>query len=80
LQADPRRLPGAREAELETLPYALRDVPTEREIVFYCACPNDASAAHATRLMLKHGHKRVRPLAGGLDGWFAQSGEAGAVF
>jgi len=39
--------------------------------VFYCACPNEASAKRATQILLARGHRDVRALAGGLDGWMA---------
>lgn len=39
------------------------------EIVVYCDCPNDASAALVARRLLALGFLRVRPLAGGLDAW-----------
>ncbi|MBK9245191.1 MAG: VTT domain-containing protein [Burkholderiales bacterium] len=75
---DPRRVPGAREIELRDLRRALQEVPLDQEIVVLCACPNEASAAKATRLLLRHGYKRVRPLAGGIDGWFASPRQADA--
>ncbi len=39
------------------------------EVVIYCDCPNDASAAVAARLLQERGFRRVRPLAGGVDAW-----------
>lgn len=42
------------------------------EVVVYCDCPNDASAATVARTLQTRGVKRVRPLAGGLDAWRAQ--------
>lgn len=71
-QADPRRIPGALDMELGQVRRLLADVPKDRDIVFYCACPNEATAARATRLLQKLGYTRVRPLAGGLDGWLTQ--------
>lgn len=71
MTADPRTLPGARAIELDELPHALADIPADQEVVFYCSCPNDVSAVRATRAMLKHGYGKARPLAGGVDAWFA---------
>ncbi|WP_460527303.1 DedA family protein/thiosulfate sulfurtransferase GlpE [Chitinimonas naiadis] len=68
---DPRRIPGALEMELEEVRHMLVDVPKDREIVFYCSCPNEASAAKATRLLQQQGYTRVRPLIGGLDAWLS---------
>jgi len=47
------------------------EFPSDRDIVLYCACPNEASAKRAAQILLKKGFKRVRPLIGGLDGWIA---------
>jgi len=44
-------------------------LPSDRKIVLYCGCPNEASAAKATRLLLDRGYPWVRPLGGGLDAW-----------
>lgn len=41
------------------------------EIVVYCDCPNDASAATMARALKARGFTRVRPLAGGLEAWRA---------
>ncbi|HEY6644338.1 rhodanese-like domain-containing protein [Povalibacter sp.] len=41
------------------------------EIVVYCDCPNDASAATVAKALKARGFKRVRPLSGGLDAWRA---------
>lgn len=76
-EGDPRRIPGALEAELEQVESLLAHLPPEREIVFYCNCPNEASAALATRRIKRHGFKRVRALSGGLDAWYRRAG-AGA--
>ncbi|GAB4062141.1 DedA family protein/thiosulfate sulfurtransferase GlpE [Uliginosibacterium sediminicola] len=66
---DSRRIPGALEAELADVRALLGHLPREQEIVFYCNCPNEASAAHAARQLRALGFKRVRPLSGGLDAW-----------
>jgi len=41
----------------------------DREIILYCTCPNEASAAQAARLLMNNGFNRVRPLHGGLAAW-----------
>jgi membrane protein DedA with SNARE-associated domain/rhodanese-related sulfurtransferase len=40
-----------------------------KEVVVYCDCPNDASAAIVARKLKDKGYTRVRPLAGGLSAW-----------
>lgn len=69
LELDPRRIPGAVPVELGRIPGWARELPRDRRIVLYCNCPNEASAAHASRLLLGHGFARAQPLAGGLDAW-----------
>lgn len=66
-----RRIPGALHVPLLEVERHVAELPREREIVFYCACPNEASAAQAARLLLTQGFARVRPLYGGLDAWIA---------
>lgn len=39
------------------------------EVIVYCDCPNEASAAVLAHELQKRGFHRVRPLAGGFDGW-----------
>jgi membrane protein DedA with SNARE-associated domain/rhodanese-related sulfurtransferase len=68
-QQDPRSIPGAVAMGLDDIPARLTELPVDREIVFYCACPHEASAAVATRKLMDLGYTRVRPLLGGLDAW-----------
>jgi rhodanese-related sulfurtransferase len=44
---------------------------TKSEVVVYCDCPNDASAAVAALRLKERGFVRVRPLAGGVDAWIS---------
>jgi membrane protein DedA with SNARE-associated domain/rhodanese-related sulfurtransferase len=41
------------------------------EVVVYCACPNEASAARIAKALLRLGYERVRPLEGGIHAWRA---------
>ena len=68
---DGRRIPGALSIELSEVADKAATLPREREIVLYCNCPNEASAAQAARVLRGKGFQRVRPLAGGLDAWHA---------
>ena len=70
-EIDPRRIPGARLAELGRLHEHTDSLPRDRELVLYCNCPNEASAARAAKMLAGMGFTRVRALAGGLDGWVA---------
>ena len=44
-------------------------VPTEQEVILYCSCPNEATAAKVALQLKRAGVRRVRPLLGGFDGW-----------
>ena len=68
---DRRCIPGALEMTLDEVTGRLQEFPMDREIVFYCACPNEATAAFAARKLMDRGYMRVRPLRGGLDAWAA---------
>ncbi len=63
-------IPGAVMLDLDAIARA-NDFPEDREIVVYCACPNEESARRAAQLLIEKGYRRVRPLAGGIDAWSA---------
>lgn len=46
-------------------------LPRDRAIVFYCACPRDASSAEATLVLRRLGFEQVWALAGGIEAWRA---------
>jgi membrane protein DedA with SNARE-associated domain/rhodanese-related sulfurtransferase len=48
------------------------DLDPEKEVVVYCDCPNEASAAVVAKKLKEKGFSRVRPLAGGIEAWLAQ--------
>lgn len=66
---DTRRIPGAIGVGLHDIARIATQWPRDRELVLYCSCPNEASAAMAARMLAGAGFRRVRPLAGGLDAW-----------
>ena len=65
----PRRIPGALLVPLDAVEAHVKDLPRDRDIILYCSCPNESSAANAAKLLMNHGFTRVRPLHGGLDAW-----------
>jgi|SRR5579863_1763391 len=71
LLVDPRLIPGALHIPLHDVDKHVRDLPRDRDIIAYCTCPNEASAAQVAKLLMNSGFKRVRPLHGGLDAWVA---------
>jgi membrane protein DedA with SNARE-associated domain/rhodanese-related sulfurtransferase len=66
---EPRWIPGALNVPLPDIGRALAELPRDREIILYCTCPSEASAARVAKILVNHGFKRVRPLQGGLDAW-----------
>ena len=52
----------------------LKDLPKDREIVTYCACPNDESSIAAAQILQANGFKRVRVLQGGWQEWLKAKG------
>jgi rhodanese-related sulfurtransferase len=53
----------------------LKDVPRDREVVTYCACPNDESSIHAAQVLIDAGFTRVRVLKGGWVTWKKANGQ-----
>jgi membrane protein DedA with SNARE-associated domain/rhodanese-related sulfurtransferase len=70
-ELEPRWIPGALHVPLSDVARRLKELPRDREIILYCTCPSEASAARVAKILMTHGFKRVRPLYGGLDAWIA---------
>ena len=66
---EPRRIPGALHVPLHAVDHHVKDLPRDREIILYCTCPNEASAAQVAKILMDSGFAKVRPLHGGLDAW-----------
>ena len=65
------RIPGAVVLSVDELTGADFEELVEGEVIVYCACPNEASAAVVAKKLMQRGYTRVRPLAGGIDAWIA---------
>ena len=78
-QVDARRIPGAISIHLRDIHAKGADLAPDREIVLYCNCPNEVSAARAAAILAARGLMRARPLAGGLDAWVASGQPTEAV-
>ena len=74
-KSDGRFIPGALVIDADEVDERLSKLPSDREIIFYCTCPNEASAAQVAKRLIDLGYKRVRPLHGGLDAWLAAGHE-----
>jgi membrane protein DedA with SNARE-associated domain/rhodanese-related sulfurtransferase len=68
-ELDARSIPGAAAFEVEEIGKLIDSLPADRDVIFYCSCPNEASAARAAKRLIDRGYTRVRPLRGGLDAW-----------
>jgi membrane protein DedA with SNARE-associated domain/rhodanese-related sulfurtransferase len=66
---DPRVLPGAVRLTPDRLVESSDEIPRDRDIVLYCTCPSEATAAKMAMNLRKLGIYRVRPLRGGFDMW-----------
>ncbi len=71
LSLEPQQIPGSILTPLDRLEAVLPTMDLDREVVVYCSCPNEASAARVARALMQRGLLRVRPLRGGLDAWIA---------
>jgi len=71
-QADPYTIPGALRMTAEDLEHRHHDIPRHRDVILFCACPNEATAAKMALLLRQKGITKVRPLAGGIDAWRAR--------
>lgn len=69
MQLQDGTIPGALSAHPADLDPSIAGYPRDLEIVVYCSCPNEASAALAAKHLKRAGFKRIRPLLGGLDAW-----------
>jgi rhodanese-related sulfurtransferase len=69
LLADPFTLPGAHHFSPDALAARNHEIPRDREVVLYCTCPSEATAAKTAMTLHRLGIERVRPLRGGYDEW-----------
>jgi membrane protein DedA with SNARE-associated domain/rhodanese-related sulfurtransferase len=67
--ADPYTIPGALRISPEQLEQRHQDIPRDRDVILFCACPNEATAAKTALMLMRRGITRIRPLLGGIDGW-----------
>jgi rhodanese-related sulfurtransferase len=62
-------LPGAVRLTPDKLVELSDEIPRDRDIILYCTCPSEATAAKMAMNLRKLGIYRVRPLRGGFDMW-----------
>jgi membrane protein DedA with SNARE-associated domain/rhodanese-related sulfurtransferase len=70
------RIPGAVWIDNKAFEQTLRaqglQERSAEEVIVYCACPNEATAAQVAHKLMRAGFRRVRPLAGGIEAWVAR--------
>jgi len=62
-------IPGALSYDLHDRQAELPAIDPGMQVVIYCACPNEVSAARVAQLLRKAGLPKVRPLLGGIEAW-----------
>ena len=70
-QGQDGRIPGAIPIDAQTFGETAPELSADGEVIVYCACPNEASAALIAKRLMQQGYSRVRPLQGGMDAWIA---------
>ncbi|HEX6732887.1 MAG TPA: rhodanese-like domain-containing protein [Pyrinomonadaceae bacterium] len=75
-----RKIKGAIHVKVRNLQHRLsfaplKDIPRDRQVITYCACPADESSVAAARVLLENGFKNVRALKGGWQEWLKVSGQ-----
>jgi rhodanese-related sulfurtransferase len=73
------KIKGAIHMKARRLHYRLsfspfKELPRDREIVTYCACPSDEIAVRGAQVLMEAGFKRVRVLKGGWQAWLKAGG------
>jgi membrane protein DedA with SNARE-associated domain/rhodanese-related sulfurtransferase len=73
LEQNPAVIAGAIHLLLEDVESRRHEFPHDRDIVVYCSCPNEVTAAKVALLLQRKGFTRVRPLLGGIAAWRAEN-------
>ena len=68
-EADPYTIRGALRMTAEELEQRHHEIPRHKDVILFCACPNEATAAKMALMLRSKGITRVRPLLGGIDAW-----------
>jgi membrane protein DedA with SNARE-associated domain/rhodanese-related sulfurtransferase len=73
------RIPGARVHDMrQSLDALVEGLSPDHDIVVYCACPNEISAATLVRRLHAAGFRNAWALEGGYDAWLARQATPGA--
>jgi membrane protein DedA with SNARE-associated domain/rhodanese-related sulfurtransferase len=69
VERNPLLIRSARHMTLDELKSRQQEIPRDRDIILYCSCPNEVTAARMALLLQRSGFTHVRPLLGGIDAW-----------
>lgn len=69
-------IPGSLPLSLDEVLAKRHDLPYDRDVVLYCACPRDAASVYVVWKLREGGFTRVWALAGGIEAWHAMDHEA----
>jgi membrane protein DedA with SNARE-associated domain/rhodanese-related sulfurtransferase len=69
LEQDPAVIQGALHFAMDDVEQRHQEIPRDREVIVYCACPNEVSSARVALQLRRKGITHVRPLLGGIDAW-----------
>jgi membrane protein DedA with SNARE-associated domain/rhodanese-related sulfurtransferase len=69
LLTDPFTVPGALRLSPDQITTHSAEIPHDRDVVLFCTCPSETTAAKTAMSLHKQGIDRVRPLRGGFDAW-----------
>jgi len=69
LKLSPSLIHGALHMTMDEVEHRHGEIPRDREIIVYCDCPNEVTAARVAMLLRRKGLAHVRPLLGGIGAW-----------
>jgi len=73
LERDGQIIKGAVHLSVDDVKEKRYKIPDDGEVIVYCSCPNEVTAARVALLLKRHGFTKVRPLLGGIDAWRDQN-------
>ena len=68
-------IPGSLPLSFDEVIARHRELPRDRDVILYCACPKDAASMQAAWKLREAGFTRVWPLAGGIEAWHTLQAE-----
>lgn len=66
------RIPGAVTIPNNDIEGFAFDPAGHSEVILYCGCPSEASAAVVAKQLMQKGFPQVRPLLGGIEAWISE--------